>query len=132
MCNTGCLKNQKNVILVIKDAMRKDRLSCYGGKVNTPNIDMLGNIGTIMNWCEAVAPSTSMSIAGIARARSPFKINKHYLKNYVSHLNQPRGLRSIGKNKLNQSIDLNVNRNEFNKKEKFIVLHFKRYIKFFK
>ena len=83
MCNTGCLKNQKNVILVIKDAMRKDRLSCYGGKVNTSNIDMLGNIGTRINWCEAVAPSTSMSIAGIIYGKYPYKFG---MKTYHTRL----------------------------------------------
>lgn len=72
MRHADCTKNKENVIIVIKDAMRKDRFSCYGGNVNTSNIDLIGSIGTKLNSCIAVTPSTAMSIAGIIFGKYPY------------------------------------------------------------
>ena len=36
-----------NVFVIVTDSMRKDALSCYGGKAKTPNIDSLGKDGIV-------------------------------------------------------------------------------------
>jgi len=53
----------KNILLISKDVLRRDYLSCYGSKVcHTPNIDRLAEEGTIFTSCCTPAPSTSMAI----------------------------------------------------------------------
>ena len=52
---TSCLKKsvtqnkskKYNVILIVSDALRRDVLGCYGGELQTPNIDWLANNGAL-------------------------------------------------------------------------------------
>jgi arylsulfatase A-like enzyme len=52
----------KDILLISKDVLKTDYLSCYGGnKWETPNIDKLAKIGTIFKNCYTVAPSSAMA-----------------------------------------------------------------------
>jgi len=56
----------RNKILITKDALRIDYLSCYGGKYwKTSNIDELANKGTIFLRHYTSAPSTAMAITSM-------------------------------------------------------------------
>lgn len=53
----------RNLLLISKDVLRRDYLSCYGGRVyHTTNIDRLAKEGTIFTNCYTPAPSTSMAV----------------------------------------------------------------------
>ena len=53
----------ENILLISKDMLRRDCLSCYGGRLyHTPNIDKLAEKGTIFMNCYSPSPSTAMAI----------------------------------------------------------------------
>ena len=53
----------ENILLISKEILRSDYLSCYGSKLyRTPNIDKLAEKGTIFMNCYSPAPSTAMAI----------------------------------------------------------------------
>ena len=57
---------EPNIILLVLDAVRADRLSCYGYKIKTtPIIDELSKKGTIFLKTIATAPWTVPSVASI-------------------------------------------------------------------
>lgn len=60
------VKEKKNIILVIVDALRADHVSYYGYKRNTtPNLDKIANQGIAYKKSFSQAPTTTSSIASI-------------------------------------------------------------------
>lgn len=68
---------KENIILISKDILKSDYLSCYGGiKWKTPNIDKLALSGTIFNNFYTVAPSSAMAYTCMFSGLKPFEINR--------------------------------------------------------
>lgn len=65
-----------NIILIIVDTLRADRLGCYGYTRNTtPNIDTLATQSVVLKNAFSVAPWTTPSIASIFTAQYPETLN---------------------------------------------------------
>lgn len=63
---------QRNVILIVADAMRADRLGCYGfGRPTSPNIDRLAAGGMRFTDAGTVVPSTLASFATLFTSNYP-------------------------------------------------------------
>ena len=61
-----------NVLLVVVDALRADHLGCYGNdRIETPNIDALGERGVVLENCYAQAPYTLTSFGSILTGKYP-------------------------------------------------------------
>ena len=72
----------KNKILISKEILRIDYLSCYGGQLwSTPNIDDLASKGTIFKRHYTSAPSTAMSISSMFTGKYPYQLNRKIYKN---------------------------------------------------
>ncbi len=69
----GCAREPRpNLILVIVDALRADRLGCYGyERSRTPFLDSLAERGTVFRRAYAAAPWTNPSIASLRTSRYP-------------------------------------------------------------
>ena len=68
-----------NLVLIVIDTMRADRLSCYGYKENrTPNIDALANRGVLMDRAVSHVPITLPSFSTIMTSRLPPTNGVHY------------------------------------------------------
>lgn len=66
---------QKKIILITKDTLRCDNLSCYGGKIwNTPNIDDLAKNGTIFKRHYTAAASSAMSYTSMFTGKYCYEI----------------------------------------------------------
>lgn len=64
--------SNRNVILVVIDALRVDRLGCYGNPVGlTPEIDNFSRRAVRFEWCFSHSPWTFPSIASIFTSRHP-------------------------------------------------------------
>jgi len=62
----------KNIILIIVDGMRKDRMGCYGyEKETTPNIDKFAMENTMFNKCYAPHNNTLSGFATILTGLNP-------------------------------------------------------------
>lgn len=67
----------ENILLISKDALRKDYLSCYGSKFyHTPNIDRLAGKGTIFTNCYTAAPSTSMAVTCMFSGLNAYELER--------------------------------------------------------
>mgnify|MGYP002362831729 FL=1 len=77
----SCLQaaDQKpNILLIIIDTLRPDRLSCYGSTlVKTPNIDKLASDGALFNMAFALTPLTLPSHANILLGMTPLHHGIH-------------------------------------------------------
>jgi arylsulfatase A-like enzyme len=60
-----------NIILIVSDALRSDMLGCYGGDVDTPNIDWLAEKGTVFEHSYSAAPWTTPSSVAMFSGVSP-------------------------------------------------------------
>jgi len=66
------LPAKKNVILIVLDTVRADRLGCYGNEENiTPEIDRFAQEAVVFNNAFSHAPWTLPSIASIFTSRYP-------------------------------------------------------------
>jgi len=73
-------RRPKHVILVVVDALRADRLGCYGGPRETlqgrisltPGFDDIASQGTLFERCIAPSSWTLMSVPAILGSRFPF------------------------------------------------------------
>jgi arylsulfatase A-like enzyme len=63
--------NRPNIVFVLADDMGAGDLSCYGGKVPTPNIDRLAREGTRFTQAYVAAPICSPSRAGLITGQYP-------------------------------------------------------------
>jgi len=69
--------NRPNILLMIADDMGYADLGCYGGKSDTPNLDMLAKNGIIFTDFYAAAPNCSPSRAGLMTGKSPARIGMY-------------------------------------------------------
>ncbi|MBI2846555.1 MAG: sulfatase-like hydrolase/transferase [Chloroflexi bacterium] len=70
-----------NILLITKDVLRKDYLSCYGSRLyRTPNIDKLAEDGTIFMNYYAGATSTAMAITCMFSGLNAYELKRHYYK----------------------------------------------------
>jgi arylsulfatase A-like enzyme len=68
-----------NVVLIVIDTLRADRLGCYGGPGQTsPNIDTLAAQGTLFEQAITCAPVTLPSVSAILTATYPATNNVRY------------------------------------------------------
>lgn len=82
----------KNKILISKEILRIDYLSCYGGELwSTPNIDDLATKGTVFRRHYASSPSTAMSISSMFTGKYPYQLNRKTYKK-VDHFTQNKTL----------------------------------------
>ncbi len=61
----------ERVILIVVDTLRRDRLSCYGSPLATPNIDRIAERGQVFQNMMASYHQTSMSMASLFTGRTP-------------------------------------------------------------
>ncbi len=90
---TGCSSDQKrpNVLVVVVDTLREDRLGCYGADRDTsPAIDKLAATGALFENAYAPSPWTKPSVASILTGKFP---SGHGLTGLDAKL--PSGARSI-------------------------------------
>lgn len=72
---------QKKMILITKDALRKDYLPVYGNKFwKTPNIDELASKGTMFNNHYTAGTSTAMSVTSMFTGKNSYELDR---KKYV-------------------------------------------------
>ncbi|TKJ41612.1 hypothetical protein CEE37_03335 [candidate division LCP-89 bacterium B3_LCP] len=71
--NQAELNDKPNVILIMVDTLRRDRVGCYGDSntVSTPNIDALASDGVIYDQHYAQATHTKPSTASLLTSRYP-------------------------------------------------------------
>jgi len=60
-----------NVVLIVNDAMRRDRAGVYGGKARTPRLDAFGRDHLVFDRAVTQAPSTRPSIATLFTSLHP-------------------------------------------------------------
>lgn len=66
-----------DILLISKDILRKDFLSCYDKKFNnTPNIDSLAKKGTIFHHCYCDAPSTAMAVTCMFSGLNAYELQR--------------------------------------------------------
>jgi len=64
-----------NVVLVVFDALRADRLAPYGGKVPTPHFDALVAKGVLFEQAHSQAPATRYSMASAFASRTAEEVH---------------------------------------------------------
>ncbi len=79
----------RNVIFIIADALRPDRLGCYGrprqnGIDISPNIDRLAQEGVLFDKCLAQSSWTLPSAASYMTSREPFVEGELYNEGFVT------------------------------------------------
>jgi arylsulfatase A-like enzyme len=73
-CNTlslGSVPADASVVLIVNDAMRRDRAGIYGGAARTPHFDALAREGLLFSHALASAPWTKPSIASLFTSLHP-------------------------------------------------------------
>ncbi|RJP80607.1 MAG: hypothetical protein C4524_03100 [Candidatus Zixiibacteriota bacterium] len=66
--------DQPNVLVILIDTLRPDRLGCYGGPASTPNIDALARDGILFRTTYAQSNNTKPSTASLLTSRY---LNEH-------------------------------------------------------
>ncbi len=69
----GLTSSARNVVLVVGDTLRKDRIGAYGGPAATPNLDRFAASGLRYEVASAPAPWTKPSIATLFTGRQPWE-----------------------------------------------------------
>ncbi len=78
-CSPGGAEKKDNVVLIIIDTIRPDRLGCYGYPAPTsPNIDALASKGTLFKQAVTCAPVTLPSVSAILTSTYPVFNNVRY------------------------------------------------------
>lgn len=78
----------KNKLLISKDVLRADYLSCYGSNIySTQNIDMLAKNGCIFKNFYTAAPSSGMAYTAMFSGLNIHEMNRSYFHN-VDQFNQ--------------------------------------------
>jgi len=84
-------RRRRNVVWIVSDALRADRLGCYGyrsrttgGMVNlTPNVDRLAEKGVLFERCSAPSSWTMQSVAAMMTSRPPFVEGEYYNEGFA-------------------------------------------------
>lgn len=67
----------EDILLISKEILRKDYLSCYGGKnFPTPNIDRLAKQGTLFTNYYTAAPSTGMALTCMFSGLNAYEMDR--------------------------------------------------------
>lgn len=67
----------EDILLISKEILRKDYLSCYGGKnFPTPNIDRLAKQGTLFTNYYTAAPSTGMALTCMFSGLNAYELDR--------------------------------------------------------
>jgi len=78
-CTQAGRGRRDNVVLIIIDTIRPDRLGCYGFHLPTsPNIDGLASQGTLFERAVTVAPVTLPSVCSMLTSTYPVSNNVRY------------------------------------------------------
>ena len=71
----SCTADDPNVVLVVVDTLRADRLGCYGYETDTsPSIDEFARYSHLFEHAYATAPWTTPSVASIFTGRYPSSV----------------------------------------------------------
>jgi arylsulfatase A-like enzyme len=71
-CGSEARDPRPNIVLVVIDTLRRDRVGCYGaGRDTTPNLDRLAAEGTRFENAYSTAPWTCPSVASILTGQLP-------------------------------------------------------------
>ena len=62
---TRSMPNDPNVVLIICDDLGYGDLGCYGGALQTPNLDKMASEGTLLTHCNTAHPTCSAARAAI-------------------------------------------------------------------
>ncbi|MHC4711806.1 MAG: sulfatase [Planctomycetota bacterium] len=81
----------RNVVFIVSDALRADRLGCYGprrdvegtGASLTPNIDRIASEGVLFERCLSTSSWTLPSVASYMTSRPPFVAGDRYNEGYA-------------------------------------------------
>jgi arylsulfatase A-like enzyme len=65
--------DQPNILIIMADQLTARVLSCYGGPVNTPNIDRIANQGILFRNAICTCPFSSPSRASLITGQYPHK-----------------------------------------------------------
>lgn len=84
--------SDKNVVLIVADALRADRLGCYGytrlidgqKKSLTPNIDALADRGVLFETCMAQSSWTATSMASMLYTINPTVHTSYHSYDYLA------------------------------------------------
>jgi arylsulfatase A-like enzyme len=83
------IESKPNIVFMLLDALRKDRLSCYGYMRNTtPFIDEFAENGLLFTNAVSQAPWTSPSVASIFTSQYPTQIG-------VGAIEDTKGMRNL-------------------------------------
>jgi len=63
-----------NIVLMICDDLGFGDLSCYGGRLQTPNLDQLAKDGTVLTHCNTAHPTCSASRAAILTGQYAYRV----------------------------------------------------------
>jgi len=89
--------SEKNVIIIVIDALRADRLGCYGNSNNlTPNIDKIADNGIVFKDCFSTFNATDPSFTTIVTGLYPIS---HGIRNHGDHID-PEMLQQFTNNKI--------------------------------
>jgi hypothetical protein len=66
----------KNILLVSKEVLRKDFLSCYNSTAATPNIDQYSKKGTVFTSYYTAAPSTAMAVSCMFSGLNAYELGR--------------------------------------------------------
>jgi len=78
-CSLLGREKKDNVVLIIIDTIRADRLGCYGHSLPTsPNIDAFASEGTLFEQAVTCAPTTLPSVSAILTSTYPITSNVRY------------------------------------------------------
>jgi arylsulfatase A-like enzyme len=78
-CSPQPARGKDNVVLIIIDTIRPDRLGCYGYPLSTsPNIDALASRGTLFEQAVTCAPVTLPSVSAMLTSTYPVSNNVRY------------------------------------------------------
>ncbi len=78
------LAHRPNILLVVVDTLRADRLGCYGGPLGiSPNIDALATQSTRFDTVTAQCTWTLPSVASYLSSRYPQELGVEWGRNYI-------------------------------------------------
>jgi len=86
IASSGCWKAAKapNILIIVADTLRADRLACYGGRPEiTPFLNELCARGSVFANAYSNSSWTSPSVASLFTSRLP---SQHAVANFASHL----------------------------------------------
>lgn len=72
--STNPRPSKPNIVLIICDDLGYGDLGCYGGKLETPNLDRLAQDGTLLTHCNTPHPTCSAARAALLTGRYAYRV----------------------------------------------------------